>query len=282
MCASVREENRRVARIEPRRHTRHRSLRYGFPDGNSESAADDDKALHLLEQIEGEIQAQGIQSHSIVETEVTYERILRTVRDFRTDLIVLDTRAIARLGSTPLGTVARRLLVASPCPILAVSPAAAVNFGPTGRWRHVLAATDFSPASLRALHHAQSIAGRKLAVICVADDFSDDHEYYMKVLRYLAPMNESDGVSVEHTVRAGEPGVVIAEQVGAFAADLVVLGSPLNELKSEQLQTSTVLQVILNVRCPVLCVPPVQNTVLAKVVERLSFRYERQVLSHDN
>ena len=244
---------------------------YAFPEGIPESVADDQRALHVLEQIEKEIREQGIQMHSIVESDVIYERILQTARDHHADLIVIDTRAIARIGSLALGTVARRLLAAAPCPILTVSPAAGSNFESTGRWKHVLVATDFSPASLRALHHAQSIAGRLLVVVHAADDAADDHEHYLEVLRYLAPINESHTVPVEHIVRSGEPGEVIAEQAGFFAADLVVLGSPLNDVQNEHLKTSTVLQVISNVRCPVLCVPSVQNPAVAEVVEEIAF-----------
>jgi nucleotide-binding universal stress UspA family protein len=245
---------------------------YAFPEGMLESVANDQGALHILEQIEKEIKEQGIQIHSMVETELIYERILQTARDHHADLIVLDTRAIARIGRTALGTVARRLLAAAPCPILTVPPAAASTFESSGRWRHVLVATDFSPSSLRALHHAQSIAGRQLVVIHAADDAASDHEHYVEVLRYLAPMNEPHTVPVEHIVRCGEPGEVIAQQAGFFAADLVVLGSPLNELKEDAMQTSTVLQVISNVRCPVLCVPSGQNPMAAAAVaEEITF-----------
>lgn len=244
---------------------------YAFPEGIPGSAMNDQGALHLIEHIEKEIQEQGIQIHSIVETGVIYERILQTARDHDADLIVLDTRAIARIGRTALGTVARRLLATAPCPILSVPPSATSNFESTGRWRHVLVATDFSPASLRALHHAQSIAGRQLVVIHAADDVTNDREHYLEVLRYLAPMNESHTVPVEHVVISGEPGEVIAEQAGLFAVDLVVLGSPLNELKDEDVHTSTVVQVISNVRCPVLCVPSVLNSTVREVVEEVVF-----------
>jgi nucleotide-binding universal stress UspA family protein len=243
---------------------------YAFPEGIPESIADDQRALHVLEQIERQTQEQGIEIHSIVETEVIYERILQTVSDHHADLIVLDTRAISRIGRTALGTVARRLLTAAPCPILTVPPAAGSNFESTGRWRHVLVATDFSHASLRALRHAQSIAGRLLVVIHATDDAANDHDHYLEVLRYLAPINESHTVPVEHIVRSGEPGEVIAEQAGFFAADLVVLGSPLNDLQDEHLQTSTVLQVISNVRCPILCVPKVKDSALEAVVDELA------------
>jgi nucleotide-binding universal stress UspA family protein len=186
-------------------------------------------------------------------------------------LIVLDTRAVSRIGRTALGTVAQRLLATAPCPILTVPPAASSHFEVTGRWSNVLVATDFSPASLRALHHAQSIAGRRLIVIHATDDAANEREHYIEVLRFLAPMNESHTVPVEHVVASGEPGEVIAAQAGAFSADLVVLGSPLSELGDEAMESSTVLQVISNVRCPVLCVPSAEDPALSEVVEEIMY-----------
>jgi nucleotide-binding universal stress UspA family protein len=72
----------------------------------------------------------------------------------------------------------------------------------------------------------------------------------MERLRFLAPFNESHTVPVEHIVASGSAGKVIAEYAEKFGADLVVLGSPENELAEEDLATSTVLQVISKVKCP--------------------------------
>ncbi len=41
----------------------------------------------------------------------------------------------------------------------------------------------------------------------------------------------------------------------AINFDLIVLGSPTNKLTEQDFHTSTVLQVISHVMCPVLCVP---------------------------
>jgi nucleotide-binding universal stress UspA family protein len=78
----------------------------------------------------------------------------------------------------------------------------------------------------------------------------------MERLRFLAPFNESHTVPVEHIVASGSAGKVIAEYAEKFGADLVVLGSPENELAEEDF---AVLQVISKVKCPVLCLPLVTN-----------------------
>src|ERR1700722_15849987 len=52
-------------------------------------------------------------------------------------------------------------------------------------------------------------------------------------LRFLAPLNESHTVPVEHIVQSGDTAALIAEYARLFGVDLVVLGSPENELAEE-------------------------------------------------
>jgi nucleotide-binding universal stress UspA family protein len=242
---------------------------YAFREGMPESAVADQGARKILKQIEEETSRLGIPTHSVVETGVIYERILQAARDHQADLLVLGTRAVATIGRAALGTVARHLLTASPCPILTVPPAADSAF--SGHWGNVLVATDFSDASLAGLHHAQSIVGGQLTVVHVTGDAAcNNREKYLEHLRFHAPFNESHTVPVEHVVAAGEAGTVIAEQAGRTHADLVVLGAPNDELLDEDFARSTILQVVSNVSCPVLCVPSTRNTCLADVVNELA------------
>jgi nucleotide-binding universal stress UspA family protein len=244
---------------------------YAFPGGMPETATADQSAREALKQIEREISHQGIPIHSVVETGVIYERILEAASDHHADLLVLGTRAAAKVGRAALGTVARRLMAMAPCPILTVPPAAAEDFEQAGHWQNVLVATDFSEASLAGLNHAQSIVGGQLIVIHVVDDSArESREPHLERLRFLAPFNESHTVPVQHVVTAGEAGRVIAEQADRMHADLVVLGAPTDELKDEDFATSTVLQVVSNVSCPVLCVPSTRNASVADVVNELA------------
>jgi nucleotide-binding universal stress UspA family protein len=244
---------------------------YAFPGGTPQVAAADQNARESLNQIEREISHQGIPIHSVIETGVIYERILEAAIDHHADLLVLGTRAIAQVGRAALGTVARRLLATAPCPILTVPPAADESFEPAANWQNVLVATDFSDASLAGLDRAQSIVGGQLIVVHVVDDLaSENRGPHLERLRYLAPFNESHTVPVEHVIAAGEAGRVIAEQADRMHADLVVLGAPTDELQDEDFATSTVLQVISNVSCPVLCVPSTRDASVAEVANELA------------
>jgi nucleotide-binding universal stress UspA family protein len=244
---------------------------YAFPEGMSESVASDQRTRDALTQIEDEISDQGIPTHSVVETGVIYDCILQAAIDHQADLLVLGTHAAAKIGRAALGTVARRLLATAPCPILTVPPAANSNIASAGDWNNVLVATDFSDASLDALNRAQAIVRRQLIVLHVTDDpAGSSHQRHLELLRFLAPFNESHTVPVEHVVAAGEAGEVIAEHADRLHADLVVLGSPINERDDEDFETSTVLQVISNVSCPVLCVPFARDASVADVVNEFA------------
>jgi nucleotide-binding universal stress UspA family protein len=229
---------------------------YAFPDGAPEFAAADHAAREELRKIEEETRKQGIPVHSVMETGVIYERILQATIDHKADLLVLGTRAKTGIGRAALGTIARQLLARATCPILTVPPDAEVYMPWAGRWRYVLVATDFSDASLLALGCAHRIAHAQLVTLHVPTGSDEqEREDSLERLRFLAPFNESHTVPVEHIIAQGDAAALIPENAWKFGADLVVLGSPENELAEEDFQSSTVLQVISSVTCPVLCVP---------------------------
>ena len=245
---------------------------YAFPEGAPNSATADQAARDELKKIEEETRRQGIPIHSVVETGVVYERILQAMRDHNADLLVVGTRAKTGIGRAALGTVARRLLAKAACPVLTVPPDADEQLHWAGRWRHVLVATDFSDASLSALSHAQRIADEELIVLhAAASEKTGICQGHLEQLRYLAPFNESHTVPVEHIVTPGEAGEVISGHARKFHADLVILGSPVNELTDEDFHTSTVLQVISAVGCPVLCVPSLVESSPTDVLKEVTF-----------
>ena len=246
---------------------------YAFPEGLPASAAADQAARDELKRIEEETNRQGIPMHSVVETGIVYERILQAVRDHNADLLVVGTRARTGIGKAALGTVARRLLAKAACPVLTVPPDADKYLHWAGRWRHVLVATDFSDASLSALGHAQRIADEQLIVLhATASAKTGMREGHLEKLRFLAPFNESHTVPVEHVVTPGEAGEVISQHARKLHADLVVLGSPVDELSDEDFHSSTVLRVISGVNCPVLCVPSLADLPTPNALREVTFQ----------
>ena len=246
-------------------------LAYAFPEGAPAFLAANLAAAAELKKIEEETSALGVPVHSVLESGMIGDQIMQAVRDYNADLLVLGTRARTEAGAVALGTVARRLLAHSRCPIMTVTPGAAKTLPWAGCWRRVLAATDFSPASIQALLFAHQVALRQLIVLHVAESQKNDGcSHCRERLRFLAPFNESNTVPVEHIVAAGQAGEVIAEYAQKFAVDLIVLGSPENELTAEGFHTSTVLQIISNAACAVVCFPALYESSVAGVTQEHS------------
>ena len=67
------------------------------------------------------------------------------------DLMILGTHGRGGLSKVILGSVAEQIFRLAPCPVLIVGPAVPSNRTKPVPFRRVLFATDFGPASLRAL-----------------------------------------------------------------------------------------------------------------------------------
>ncbi|MFZ0632817.1 MAG: universal stress protein [Acidobacteriaceae bacterium] len=229
---------------------------YAFPEGAPAEVTRDKAAREELARIEAEVRQHGIPVHSRIETGIVCERILLSLRDHKAALLVMGTKAVTGAGRAALGRVTRQLLTESPCPILAVAPEDAERPRKFGHWNNVLAATDFSLASLNALHYAQRIAGRHLIVMHTARcGRHEECPNCLERLRFLAPFNESHTIPVDHVVTGGEPAEEIVKAAQHLEPDLVVMGAPSLEHQEHDLEHSTVARVVAEVRCPVLIVP---------------------------
>ncbi|AXC14478.1 Universal stress protein family [Acidisarcina polymorpha] len=245
---------------------------YAFPEGAPAFIDANQAAREELQRIEEETRRHGIPIHSVIETGMVYERILQAIKDYRVDLLVLGTKAKTEAGRAALGTVVRQLLGKAPCPILAVPPDADSSLACAGSWRNVLAAVDFSAASISALLCAHQMAHKQLTALHVARCRSE-HECSrcMERLRLLAPFNEFRTVPVEHIVKSGDANELIADYARIAHADLLVLGAPGKVLSDEDFSSSTVLQVISKVTCPVLCVPAGREAARSEFIREVAF-----------
>jgi nucleotide-binding universal stress UspA family protein len=229
---------------------------YAFPAGAPTALERDAAAREELAKIEAEVRQQGIPVHSRVETGVVCERILLSLRDHKAALLVLGTKAITGAGRAALGAVTRQLLAHSPCPILTVAPDEPETPRCFGNWKKVLAATDFSLASLSALHYAQRVTTGHLVVLHSARcGRHEECPNCLERLRFLAPFDESHSLPVDHLVTGGDPAEAIIRAAEQLQPDLVVLGAPSPLHEAEDVEASTVVKVITAVTAPVLIVP---------------------------
>jgi nucleotide-binding universal stress UspA family protein len=233
-------------------------LAYAFPEGAPGSLNANQAARAELSKLEEEARQHGIPVHSVLESGVVYERILQSVLDHDADLLILGTRGKTEAGRMALGTVARQLLARATCPILTVPAKSAAALPWTGGCQRVLVATDFQAASIEGLHYARQFAIKELFALHVVEHPEQQEiSESQATLRTLLSEEVANAVPTHPVLAAGNAADVIAEFAGRFGVDLVVLGSPAEELSEEDFPSSTVLQVISKVPCPVLCVPAV-------------------------
>jgi nucleotide-binding universal stress UspA family protein len=230
---------------------------YAFTGNAPELETASTQAKGELKKIEYETKMRGISVHSVIQRGVICTNILDEVKAHNADLLVLGTRAKFELGKAALGAIARQLLINCPCPILTVSPGAQGIPASFGTWRRILVATDFSEPALTALRCAHQLVRSQLFVLHVCSCANTSKcPGYLERLRFLAPMNESHTVPVEHFAVSGDISKLIVEYAQRLKVDLVVLGSPSTQLNDQEIHTSTILKAISQLDCPVLCVPP--------------------------
>lgn len=244
---------------------------YAFPAGAPDDVEHDKAARAELARIEAEVRQQGIPVHSRVETGIVCERILLSLRDHKAALLVLGTKAMTGAGRAALGVVTRQLLAHSPCPILTVAPDDPKKARKFGRWNNVLAATDFSAASLSALQYAQRVAGGHLIVLHSARCGRHlECPNCLERLRFLAPFDEAHGLPVDHSVTGGDPARMIALMAKKLHPDLIVMGAPSPAHTEHDLEHSTVVQVIASATVPVLIVPENRERYADQLIEEVA------------
>lgn len=101
----------------------------------------------------------------VLEGNVT-EEIVRRAETLPADLVVIGTHGRSGLDRFMLGSVTERILRKVSAPVLTVPPRAvdAVPIGPIP-FAQIVCAVDFSPASMRALHYAATLARGTNAVV---------------------------------------------------------------------------------------------------------------------
>jgi nucleotide-binding universal stress UspA family protein len=177
------------------------------------------------------------------------------------DLIVLGTHGWSGVGKLLLGSVAQRIFNLAPCPVLSISPRAHKLGEANGRPARILFATHFSPASLKALPYALSLAKVSRAELLLlhapetgAADTAEIVQGYHEHLNALIPAKEKSWCRSDTLVIAGEPDRAILDAAERHSVDFIVMGSHVFEgpLSSFQVPLSTAYRVVAHAPCPVL------------------------------
>jgi nucleotide-binding universal stress UspA family protein len=178
------------------------------------------------------------------------ETLIDLVRCEQIDLIALGTRGLGqRLPA--LGSVAGRILSEAPCPVLTVGEQMRAH--KAARIGRILYATDFSPASLRALPYALSLAKKKDSHLMllyvdtreVTFDYLVEAAFEGKLLNLLPA--DAHLCGVEPIIGIGPVANGVIDTALEHDADVIVMGSPLEAPDCS-------IQIHLQAHCPVLSV----------------------------
>lgn len=198
--------------------------------------------------------------------------IVAAARDLPADLIVLGTHGMTGFDKLLLGSVTDKVLRKAPCPVLTIPPSALV-VSRDGRYRTIVCALDFSPASRHALRYALSLAQETQAALLLvhvvewpwsdgaaaepeaAADFRRSREEEAdRYMRGLLPASARDWCRPEMVTSFGSAHEQIVRIASDRRADLIVLGVHGRSALNLAVFGSTANQVIRHSQCPVLTV----------------------------
>lgn len=194
--------------------------------------------------------------------------ILDQARSLPADLIVLGTHGRSGFERFMLGSVTERVLRKAPCPVVTVPPrmADAVAVGPVV-FSQILCGVDFSPASLKALAYAGSLAaesGAHLTVVHVVEPRpvyepvtmgggllnveAAATEAATARLQEIAPRDPR----VTQVVTTGKPYRALLDRARDDRSDLVVIGVHGSLTERIGFFGSTTNHIVRESTCPVL------------------------------
>jgi nucleotide-binding universal stress UspA family protein len=188
-----------------------------------------------LDHLRDELAAGGVRVAARLLDGAADEAIADAARELPADLVVAGTRRGP--GPILLGSVAERILRASPCPVLVARPP--VIRGGFGR---ILVATDFEPEARVDVFHAVTA--------------EEPEDPYVLGDRLIAPHRDA-GVHIAFLARAGKPGHGIIERLDQFPRyDVVALGTHGRRGWQRFWLGSIAEAVVRHAPCSALVVPP--------------------------
>jgi nucleotide-binding universal stress UspA family protein len=224
------------------------------------------QARAALDAMAGELQRQGVASHSEVRQGSVTQMMLDLALQFEAGLIVIGTRGMCGAGPLAVGVIAEQLVRLSPCPVLAVAADwNAGEFGPTPGGPILLAMEDneAAPSAAGTAYSLAEIFHRTLQVVHARTP--------AEACAFLNPaattleefgIRPSGRFPVRFSVKDGNPADVVAEAIAQYHPSLLVAG--VKRASDTPGPHGTILAFLARSRVPVLCVPPEKRLAAAR------------------
>jgi nucleotide-binding universal stress UspA family protein len=221
-----------------------------------------------------EIAVDGLSLRTELKEQDPVSAIVDTALTWPADVIVMGTHGRSGFERLMLGSVTEKVLRKAPCPVLTV-PRRLVTAKPRLAFGRILCAVDFSPASLRALEYAVSLAspdGPGVQALNVIELFAegggmrdelvlDTPDFRAGLLRH-AQQRLRDAIGdplrarcpIAESVTMGKAYREILRIAADDHADLIVLGVQGRTAADLFLFGSTTQHVVRQAECPVLTI----------------------------
>lgn len=203
---------------------------------------------------------------AVVRRPYPVEAILERIRNTSPDLVVMGTHGRSGLRKVLLGSVAARIVLEAPCPVMTVAADAAVAEGEKG-FDPILVPVDFTEYSERAIEAAQALLAPSGRLILEHVVSSSDHPSFYaggvaKLLTLQPELASVIGSKLSELYQgAGEivvsEGSIVEEILGtanAKKAQLIVMGTRGLQRQDYLLLGSVTERVIGRAKIPVLAV----------------------------
>jgi nucleotide-binding universal stress UspA family protein len=196
--------------------------------------------------------------------------IVEHARSSSADLVVMGTHGRSGFRRLVSGSVTESVLGAAPCPVLTVPPHADGDATPHATFRRLLCATDFSPASKRALTVGLDLARQSNGRVTVlhtwhVEDEPRVHAYVGDIrhqleeraraaLHDLVAAEPQTWCDIDEIVAMGSASHEILRVAAEQASDLIAMGAQSHHGLGLTLVGSTTQHVVRAAECPVLVV----------------------------
>lgn len=205
-----------------------------------------------------------VETKTLLEQGEFWDVVSRTIRTHSIDMIVLGTHGRRGLKKLVLGSMAEQVFRQASCPVLTVGPAVEPRPASIENWKHILFATDFSPASRQAFTYALSLAEENQAELTLLhmvplvplQQQDQVRESLQKRLESFVPADALPWCRPRYHVKFDFAVDGILDTAKQLAADVIVMG--VHSARSPQLTShlpwAASYEVVCHANCPVLTV----------------------------
>jgi nucleotide-binding universal stress UspA family protein len=190
--------------------------------------------------------------------------LLRLITEKNSDLVVMSTHGRTGLGRVLLGSVAKAIFRAAPCPVLTVGPHLVRDRQGALKIKEILYATDMTPASAGVAKYAISLAQENQARITIlnvqptpkgGEMIESEHSATATIRRLQELVSAEAQLWCEpyFLVEQGDPAEKILDAAARYRADLIVLGIRPHDVGiATHIVRPTAHRVVARATCPVL------------------------------